>query len=303
MVQEAIVPVVDYQKLMTEKEECERLREACEKSGCFRVVNHPIPLTLMKDMKAVVKYLHDLPMEIKVRNRSVIPDSGYVPSSEGVTPLYEGLGIYDMKSHQNAVEDFCNALKASPQQRKIIEEYSQAIYDLESSISQKMAESLGINDTDFKDWPFIFRVIKYNFTQETLGNIGILLHSDPEFITLLQDDETVGGLELKDGSNTFKAIPTQPGSFLCIVGDVGHVWSNGRFFNMKHRVLCKEVATRYSIGAFMLSPRSGIVEPHEKLVDANHKRLFSPLKYEDLRQFRITTGKRAGEFLEQYRIA
>ncbi|RDX60557.1 2-oxoglutarate-dependent dioxygenase DAO, partial [Mucuna pruriens] len=81
------------------------------------------------------------------------------------------------------------------------------------------------------------------------------------------------------------------------------VWSNGRFLNMKHRVLCKEVATRYSIGAFVFSARNGIVESHEKLVDPDHTRLYRPFKYEDLRQFRITTNKRAGEFLEQHRIA
>ncbi|RDX77946.1 2-oxoglutarate-dependent dioxygenase DAO, partial [Mucuna pruriens] len=81
------------------------------------------------------------------------------------------------------------------------------------------------------------------------------------------------------------------------------VWSNGRFLNMKNRVLCKEVATRYSIGAFVFSARNGIVESHEKLVDPDHTRLYRPFKYEDLRQFRITTNKRAGEFLEQHRIA
>ncbi|RDX77948.1 hypothetical protein CR513_41848, partial [Mucuna pruriens] len=41
----------------------------------------------------------ELPTEIKTRNKNVIPDSGYVPSSKGVYPLYEALGIYDIKSH------------------------------------------------------------------------------------------------------------------------------------------------------------------------------------------------------------
>ena len=86
-----------------------------------------------------------------------------------------------------------------------------------------MAESLGITNTDFKDWPFIFRIIKYNFTPEAIGSTGVQLHSDTGFVTLLQDDEKVGGLEMMDNSGSFRAIPPKSGSFLCIIGDVAHV--------------------------------------------------------------------------------
>ncbi|KAK7316217.1 hypothetical protein VNO77_35072 [Canavalia gladiata] len=78
------------------------------------------------------------------------------------------------------------------------------------------------------------------------------------------------------------------------------VWSNGRFRNAKHRVICKETATRYSFGAFMLASRDGNVEAPLELVNSDHPRLYHPFKYEDLRLFRITTGKRNGEVLDQY---
>ena len=86
-----------------------------------------------------------------------------------------------------------------------------------------MAESLGIMDNDFKDWPFILRTIKYSFTPDVIGSTGAQLHSDTGFITLLQDDEHVSGLEMMDDFGSFKAVPPIPGAFLCIVGDVGHV--------------------------------------------------------------------------------
>jgi len=56
---EASVPVVDF-----EGKELKKLREAFEKCGCFRIINHPIPKTMMSEMKSVVKYVHDLPLEI-----------------------------------------------------------------------------------------------------------------------------------------------------------------------------------------------------------------------------------------------
>ncbi|XP_061359761.1 2-oxoglutarate-dependent dioxygenase DAO-like [Gastrolobium bilobum] len=294
------VPVVDFRQLC-EEEECKKVREACEKCGCFRIINHPISITLMADMKSVAKYLHDLPNETKKRNKAVISGSGYVPSS-AASPLYEGLGIYDMCSSPQAVHNFCSELDLPPHHRHIIEAYGQAIHDLASIISQKMAESVGVVGSDFKDWPSIFRMVKYNFTPETVGELGVELHSDTGFITLLQDDEHVSGLEMMDDSGSFVAIPPKSGSFLCIIGDVAHAWSNGRFRNMEHRVICKETTTRHSFGTFMLASRYGYVEAPKELVDTNHERLYRPFKYEEFRELRITTGKRAGEVLEQFRI-
>lgn len=297
---EEIVPVVDFQRL-SEEEERKKLRKTCEKPGCFRIINHSIPLTLMADMKSVVKYLHDLPAEIKMRNKpSSVPESGYRAASP-TSPLYEGMGIYDMHASPQAFEDFCSNLNVSPRHRQIIKEYGQAIHDLASNVSQKMAESLGIVDNDFKDWPFILRTIKFSFTPDVIGSMAAQLHSDTGFITLLQDDEHVSGLEMIDDFGTFKAVPPIPGAFLCIVGDVGHVWSNGKFWNARHRVICKETGTGYSFGAYMLSPRDGNVEAPKKLVEVDHVQRYRPFKYEDLRDFKITTGKRV-EVLDQYRI-
>ncbi|KAK7316215.1 hypothetical protein VNO77_35069 [Canavalia gladiata] len=238
----------------------------------------------------------------KLKEACVVPDSGY-RSSTVTSPLYEGLGIYDMYSSPQALEDFCSDLNVPPNHREIIEAYGQAIHNLASRISQKMAESVGVAGADFKDWPFIFRIIKYNFTQETIGKLGVQPHSDTGFITLLQDDDTVSGIELIDDSGSFMEVPPKSGSLICIIGDVGHVWSNGRFQNAKHRVICKEIATRYSFGAFMLASRDGNVEAPLELVNSDHPRLYHPFKYEDLRDFRITTDKRTGEVLNQFRMA
>jgi len=121
---EASVPAVDFQKLsegddfqkLSEGDEWKKLREACEKCGCFRVINHPIPETLMREMKSVVKLVHDLPLEIKMRNKSIIPDSGYVPPFP-TSPLYEGMGIYDMHESPQALEDFFSQLDLPPYHR------------------------------------------------------------------------------------------------------------------------------------------------------------------------------------------
>jgi len=106
------IPVVDMEKI-----ELKKLREACERWGCFRIINHSIPETLMAEMKKVSEALLDLPFEIKQRNTKVIAGSGYV-APNAANPLFEALSLSDLGSSQ-AMQDFCSQLHASPHHRLI----------------------------------------------------------------------------------------------------------------------------------------------------------------------------------------
>ncbi|KAI8030188.1 2-oxoglutarate-dependent dioxygenase DAO [Camellia lanceoleosa] len=83
-----------------------KMIQACEELGCFRITNHHqfLPPTLSLEMKAVIRSLFDLPVEIKRRNTDVIPGSGYMAPSQ-INPHYEAFGLYDIASHE-AVNDF-----------------------------------------------------------------------------------------------------------------------------------------------------------------------------------------------------
>ncbi|XP_055961842.1 2-oxoglutarate-dependent dioxygenase DAO-like [Mercurialis annua] len=94
--------------------EFERLRNASEEWGCFRIYNHNIPSTLLLEMKDVVRSLLDLPMEVKSRNAAVVASSGYERSSH-TKPMYEALGIFDIAS-SHAVNSFCSQLDISTYQ-------------------------------------------------------------------------------------------------------------------------------------------------------------------------------------------
>ncbi|GLT39385.1 hypothetical protein SLA2020_135780 [Shorea laevis] len=296
--EEETIPIIDLSNF---PKEYEKMREACEAVGCFRVVNHGIPLDLLGDMKRVVRSLLDLPMETKRRNTDVIAGSGYMAPSQ-VNPLYEALGLYDMASSQ-AVETFCSQLDASSDQREVIEKYAKAIYELAVELGGKLAESLGLVRDFCKDWPCQFRINKYNFTPETVGSTGVQIHTDSGFLTILQEDENVGGLEVMDRySGTFISVDPSPGTLLVNLGDMAAAWSNGRLCNVRHRVQCKEAAIRVSIATFLLGPKEETVEAPEELVDAEHPRLYVPFTYEEYRNLRLSTKLQAGEALELVRI-
>ncbi|KAF9667112.1 hypothetical protein SADUNF_Sadunf16G0299100 [Salix dunnii] len=326
---ESGVPTIDLQEFPGQNE---KLRRACEEWGCFRLVNHNISLTLMADMKRVVRSLLDLPFDVKKRNLDVIAGSGYMAPSQA-NPLYEALGLYDMGSSQ-AVETFCSQLDASPYQRRfsskflliwtwflkchfytlifnflfaivvareVIEMYAKAIHGVAKDVARKLADSLGLSGDFFESWVCQFRINKYNFTPETIGSSGVQIHTDSGFLTILQDDENVGGLEVMNPSGVYVAVDPVPGTLLINLGDIATAWSNGRFRNVQHRVQCKEATIRISIASFLLAGNEEVEAPPE-LVDTEHPRLYVPFTYEDYRKLRLTTKLQAGEALELKRI-
>ncbi|CAK9180030.1 unnamed protein product [Ilex paraguariensis] len=289
-----VIPVIDLQDF---PQQSSKLVYACQEWGCFRIVNHGAILTelLMGEMKAVVRSLLDLPMEIKQRNGDVIAGSGYMAPTK-INPLYEALGLYDTASVE-AVDAFCTQLDASPHQREIIVKYAQAIHELTMDIAQKLAKGLGISGVLFEEWPCQFRINKYNFTPEAVGSSGVQIHTDSGFLTILQDDENVGGLEVMDKSGAFVPVDPWPGTLIVNLGDIANAWSNGRLCNVKHRVECKEATIRVSIASFMLGPKGVAVEPPPELVDSAHPRMYVPFTFEEYRKLRLSTKLQAGEAL------
>ncbi|KAF7135781.1 hypothetical protein RHSIM_Rhsim08G0024600 [Rhododendron simsii] len=182
--------------------------------------------------------------------------------------------------------------------RKTIMKYAEAIHELAMDIMGKLAEAMGLSTLSFEDWPCQFRINKYNFTPETVGSTGVQIHTDSGFLTVLQDDENVGGLEVMNKSGEFVAVEPMLGTLVVNFGDIATIWSNGRFRNVKHRVQCKEATIRLSIASFLLGPKEALVEAPPELVDSEHPRLYVPFTYKDYRMLRISNNFSAGEALD-----
>ncbi|KAL6955171.1 hypothetical protein U1Q18_048333 [Sarracenia purpurea var. burkii] len=213
------IPVIDMQNFPAESE---KLMAACDEWGCFRIINHNIPPALMAEMKSVSRSLLDLPVEIKRQNSHPVEGKGYTPLNKA-SSVFEGLGCYDMAS-PGALDNFFNQLSVSPHQREIISEYSKAIYEIGMEMGKKLLEGLGLAGDLFKGWPCQLRINKYNYTPEYVGSTGAVLHTDPGFLTVLQDDEVIGGLEaVHKVTGEFIAVDPMPGSLVVNLGDLATV--------------------------------------------------------------------------------
>ncbi|KAJ4787091.1 2-oxoglutarate-dependent dioxygenase DAO [Rhynchospora pubera] len=159
---------------------------------------------------------------------------------------------------------------------------------------------MDLKDQNFGAWPCHFRFNKYNFAQVSAGSNGLQIHTDAVFLTLLQEDECVGGLEiLVPGSDSFVEVDPLPGLLLVNVGDIAQAWSNGLLHNVKHRVRCKDAIPRFSIALFLLAPKDDKVEAPTALVNSDRPRMYQTFFYNDYRKMRFSTGLYAGEILSQ----
>ncbi|KAA8524075.1 hypothetical protein F0562_010494 [Nyssa sinensis] len=162
---------------------------------------------------------------------------------------------------------------------------------------------MGLEGELFKGWPCQFRLNKYHFTPQTIGSSGAPMHTDAGFLTIVQDDEIVSGLEAVDKKfGALVPIDPVPGTLLVNIGDLGKAWSNGRFYNVKHRVQCNEGTICMSIALFVLGPKEAKVEAPAQLVDSDNPRLFVPFSFEDYRMLRISTRSPTGGALELFRV-
>lgn len=323
------IPVIDVQDFPAQSG---KLVAACEAWGCFRIINHGISAALMSDMHTVGTALFERPMEIKRRTTNPdIPDRGYVANDGGsssavLTPsaplpsphqqretkvrefLYESLGLYDPAS-PGAIDAFCDQLELFPKQRETIMRYINATHGLAMSIGCKLAESMGLVESDlFKGWACQYRLNKYNFNPQTLGRTGVPIHTDSGFLTILQDDGGVGGLEVVDKiTGNLVPIDPMPGTLLVNLGDIAKAWSNGRFYNVTHRVVNKASGEeRLSIVLFVLGPKEVAVEAPAEIVDSDdpnscRRRLYVPFTFEQYRMLRNSTRSKAGEALHLLR--
>jgi isopenicillin N synthase-like dioxygenase len=256
----------------------------------------------MADMKSTVRSLLDRPIDIKRRNKSDdLNFCGYV-EQHVTNSMYESLGLHDVGSQQ-AVHQFCDQLNASPQQRETILMYSKTIHELAMDVGHKLNLSMGFTKNSCLGWTCQFRINKFHFTPQSVGLIGASTHTDPGFLTILQDGEDVGGLEIFDkNSGMFMGIDPWPGTLVVNLGDIAKAWSNGRFCNIQHRVRCMEGATRMSIALFMLGPEDTELGAPAELVDNEHPRLYKPFIFDDYRKLRVSTRSNVGQALERYRI-
>ncbi|CAI9099272.1 OLC1v1036060C1 [Oldenlandia corymbosa var. corymbosa] len=213
---------------------CKEIKDAFEDHTSF-IIHYP---TIKKEVNDAIflasEELFDLPIERKLKNKSN-PDKlfgyiGQIPQN----PTFEGMVIEDATS-QESLDKFTNLMWPSGNDRfcEIVESYTKEVSKLEKMVMRMIFESFGVKEFHVQYYESCSNFLALNKHRppqlnEELG--GVQEHTDPTFITLIQQNQ-ISGLEVKSKDGSWISVDLPPSSFLVMAGDALLVYAFcGLFF-------------------------------------------------------------------------
>lgn len=288
------LPIIDFNNLNLEAKSPNwelvksQVYKALAEYGCFEAIFDKVPLHLRKAIFTSLEELFDLPLETKLLNVSNKPYNGYL-GQYPVVPLYERMAIDDANILEK-VKSTTNILWPDGNKNfsETINSFSEELIELDQIIKKMILESLGVEkymEEHMNSTNYHLRVMKYKGPQTSDTKLGLSPHTDKNFVTILYQNQ-VEGLEMmtKDGQwISYKS--SSSGSFVVVIGDSMHAWSNGRLHSPFHRVMMSGNEARYSAGLFSTPKEGYIIKAPEELVDEEHPLLFKPFDYAEFLKY------------------
>ncbi|KAJ4890287.1 putative 2-oxoglutarate-dependent dioxygenase [Raphanus sativus] len=254
-----------------------KLDRACRDVGFFYVVGHGISDSLMNKVKEMTHRFFELPYEEKLKIK-ITPAAGYrgyqrigVNFTSGKQDFHEAIDCYrEFKQGKygetGKVLEGPNQWPENPQKYKeLMDEYIKLCTDLSRNILRGISLALGGSPYEFEgemvgDPFWVMRIIGYpGVNQENV--IGCGAHTDYGLLTLINQDDDKTALQVENlAGDWVSAIPI-PGSFICNIGDMLKILSNGVYESTLHRVINNSHRYRVCIAFFYETNFDAVVEP------------------------------------------
>ncbi|XP_073100599.1 homoarginine-6-hydroxylase 2-ODD-233-like isoform X1 [Elaeis guineensis] len=269
-----LVEKIDDPKMVNDPELREVIRmldKACKDAGFFYVKDHGIADSLVKEVRDIAHKFFGLPYEDKLKIK-MTPASGYrgyqrigENVTKGKPDMHEAIDCYrDIEpgtygtlgkplEGSNLWPDYPSHFK------ELMEEYICLLRDLSRKIMHGIALALG-GPADAFEGPvagdpfWVMRLIGYPVssdipeTQRT--DTGCGAHTDYGLLTLVNQDDDIHALEVRNRSGEWICAVPIPGTFVCNIGDMLKIWSNGLYESTLHRVVNNSPKYRVSVAFF-----------------------------------------------------
>ncbi len=271
------IPIVDLADLFAGQpgaleRTARELRHALTEVGFYFIVNHGVPMPLVREAFAQAARFHALPLERKMQIRIDRHNVGYLPMKgdtlrtsvvQTVTRpnLNEALFVAremvadhpDVRAdrHFRGVNQWPADL---PGFRETIVGYCAAMERLVGRLMPLYAAALDLPPTYF-DIPFREPQYKLRIThyppQEAAADdeFGIAPHTDTSFLTLLAPND-VPGLSIRTQDGKWIDAPPVPGAYIVNGGQLLQRWTNDTFLATPHRAVNRGIGERYALAFF-----------------------------------------------------
>ncbi|XP_047310775.1 probable 2-oxoglutarate-dependent dioxygenase At3g50210 [Impatiens glandulifera] len=279
------IPIVDISQLLAKWDDpdmtndigvinvVQQLDRACRDSGFFYVKGHGIPDSLVEEVRKVSHRFFSLPNDEKL-NVKLSPATGYrgyqYPGeniTKGVPDMHEAIDCYrevkpGMYSALGKLMEGPNKWPTNPPNLKeLMEEYITLCTDLSRKIMRGIALALGLLADELEheragDPFWVFRIIGYpgrSHAEDTKipeNETGCGAHTDYGLLTLVNQDADITALQVRNVSGEWISAPPIPGTFVCNIGDMLKILSNGLYESTLHRVINNSPKYRVSVAYF-----------------------------------------------------
>lgn len=295
------IPIIDISPLLAKFDDpkmaedegvlkiVEELDEACKEAGFFYVKGHGIPSSLIKEVRLLTRKFFDLPYDEKLKIK-LSPATGYrgyqrigENITKGIPDIHEAIDCYtEMEPGRygslGIPLEGSNLWPDPPSNFKsLMEQYISLLKELSRKIMRGIALALGGPAEAFEgeiagDPFWVMRLIGYpglsNRSSETKCNdIGCGAHTDYGLLTLVNQDEDIHALQVRNRSGDWVFAPPIPGTFVCNIGDMLKILSNGIYEPTLHRVINNAPKYRVSVAFFYEANFDTRVQPLDFCVE------------------------------------
>lgn len=250
----------------------QELAQACEHFGFFYVVNHGVDDALLLGVQRMARgfFSCSLPHKLRYAMQEHGPSlgRGYQQLGLNVTTgardwheavdMFRQLSVQELADpalhqailHRPELADLLAGRNVWPSEfdRVLTERYIASMRRLGAAVMRAMAVSIGLPQSFFEsnaltDDPFwVLRFIHYPASAPAVDDVGDAqglgcgAHTDYGCLTIVNQDETPGCLEIKAKNGQWIQAGPRTGALCLNIGDMVERWTRGRFKSTLHRV-------------------------------------------------------------------
>ncbi|KAM3363476.1 putative 2-oxoglutarate-dependent dioxygenase isoform X1 [Capsicum galapagoense] len=261
-----------------------QLDQACREAGFFYVKGHGIDVYLMNEIKNITREFFRQPIaeKNKIKLSAETGYRGYQKIGENITKgkpdIQEAIDCYREVKHGmygdlGAVMQGSNKWPSYPPSfKQAMEEYINRCTDLSQKIMRGIALALGGSADEMEgeiggDPFWVLRVIGYpaasisNGHDKPENDVGCGAHTDYGLLTLVNQDDDIVALQVRNKSGEWISAPPIPGTFVCNIGDMLKILSNGIYESTLHRVINNSPNYRVCLAYFYEPNFDAAIEP------------------------------------------
>ncbi|KAL0673217.1 hypothetical protein Bca4012_001198 [Brassica carinata] len=286
----------------------EKVKHAAEKWGFFQVINHGIPLNVLKEIEDGGRRFHEEDPEVKKRyfSRDLANKNFFYNSN---------FDLYGSSPSVNWRDTFACYIAPDPPTpeelpvtcRDAMFEYSKHVMSLGGLLFELLSEALGLEPDILKSKECLKSLLMlchyYPPCPQPDLTLGTSKHSDNSFLTILLQDN-IGGLQILHQDSWVDVAPL-PGALIINIGDFLQLITNGKFISVEHRVLANRQGPRISVASFFSSSKranSTVYGPMKELVSEENLPKYRDVTIKEYTDGYTEKGLDGTSYLMNFRI-